>query len=120
DRDVEGAEAALDAFELGPAVVPAVVEADATDADAMAAVAADVVERWGTIDVLVCNAGGSGGWRAYASQITREELLGAYELNALTAVASAGAVIPHMRRRRAGKIVTVASLAGVSAYNDGW
>jgi len=119
ERDLDGAEADLQSV-LAVAPDSFVAVADASDEEAMQAVAEDAVNRWGRIDIAVCNAGGSGGWISYASELQREEVLGVYALNVLTATATVRAVVPHMRAQGQGKIVTVSSLAGVSAYNDGW
>ena len=84
---------------------------DVTDPDAIGRVVADVVERLGPIDVLVNNAGVAESapfgrtdpslWDRHL----RVNVTGPYLL--------ARAVLPGMRERRWGRIVNVASLAGL-------
>jgi 3-oxoacyl-[acyl-carrier protein] reductase len=97
-----------------------VAEVDVTDADAVSRLVDQTNHELGPIEIAVCNAGGAGGYRALASELGRDELLNTYELNVLSAVNVVRAVTPQMKRLRRGKLITVSSLAGVSAYNDGW
>ena len=85
--------------------------ADVTDADAMAALAGAVERRWGRIDGLVANAailGERGPLRA-ADVATWREVI---DVNLTGAFVSCRAVLPTMRRLRAGSIVLVSSGVG--------
>lgn len=97
------------------------IEADASDFAAMANVTAAMQERWGQIDVAVCNAGGgsadlSGG---AASQLTHASLDEVLRRNLHSTVATCAAVVPYMRARSTGAIVTISSQAGLVAQADG-
>ena len=89
------------------------VAADATDGPACrAAIAA--AERRGPIDILVANAGGaeSAPFAGSDEQIFRRML----DLNLMSVVHTAQAVIDGMVARGFGRIVAVASLAGLKGY----
>ena len=72
-----------------------------------------VLADHGCIDLLLNNAGA--GHRGTLEQLDDAELRGALELNFLGVARVTRAVIPGMRTRRAGRIVTVTSSNGVIA-----
>jgi len=80
-----------------------------------------VLDDHGAVDLLVNNAGA--GHRGTLEQLDDDELRGALELNFLGVARVTRAVIPGMRTRRSGRIVTVTSSNGVigmpfsDAYN---
>ncbi|MXV86220.1 MAG: SDR family oxidoreductase [Acidimicrobiales bacterium] len=80
---------------------------DVTDEQQVAAVFSDI----GAVDVLVNNAGVSGSNRL--GRTTLEEWNRSMSVNATGAFLCTRAVIDRMLERNAGKIVTVASIAGV-------
>jgi NAD(P)-dependent dehydrogenase (short-subunit alcohol dehydrogenase family) len=93
---------------------------DVTDPERIANVVAEVVRRFGRIDVLVNNAG-----RALIGafeETTDRELRDHMELQFFGPAALTRAVLPHMRRQSSGAIVQMSSVggrlsfAGVSAY----
>src|SRR5262245_57399744 len=90
-------------------------EADVGDADAILQVVRDVDERWGRIDVLVCNAGGGLYQRPRASEFDIDELYEVLRRNLLATIYTVLAVSPIMKRQRSGKIITVSSQAGSAA-----
>ena len=86
---------------------------DITDAEAANAVAAETVERFGAIDVLVNNAGYAelGFFETFTDAAVRRQ----FEVNVFGTMNVARAVAPHMRARRSGLIVTISSVSGVPA-----
>lgn len=87
------------------------VEADVTDMAAVEAMVAKVIEAFGKLDILVNNAG-----------ITRDRTLRKLEkddwdaviaVNLTGAYHCARAVIGHMRERRHGRIISMASVVGL-------
>ncbi len=72
-----------------------------------------VLADHGAVDLLVNNAGA--GHRGTLEQLDDDELRGAIELNYLGVARTTRAVIPGMRARRSGRIVTVTSSNGIIA-----
>mgnify|MGYP000253550818 FL=1 len=68
------------------------------------------LERFGQIDVLVNNVGGSRGNPSV--EAPDGDWLQVLDLNTMTAIRMSRAVIPHMKERRAGCIITIASIYG--------
>jgi 3-oxoacyl-[acyl-carrier protein] reductase len=92
-------------------------EFDIADRAAVFAMADDVVGAWGRIDVLVANAGGGRGKPAEttATLVPQDLLELVTAMNLFGTVHSCSAVAPAMKEQRSGKIVTVASYAGMVA-----
>jgi NAD(P)-dependent dehydrogenase (short-subunit alcohol dehydrogenase family) len=87
---------------------------DVTDTAAAERAVADVEARYGRIDVLVNNAGR--GHVGAAEETTDEELRSLFDLHVHGPVVLVRAVLPGMRRRRAGAIVQMSSFGGQVAY----
>ena len=79
--------------------------------DAKSAVTA-AVERFGGIDVLVNNAGNF--YAGFFEELPAEDFRAQVETNLFGPINVTRAVLPIMRRRRKGLIVTMSSLAGIS------
>ena len=82
---------------------------DVTDAPAVQRFVEQVAKRFGRIDVCVTNAGGPPA-KNFLS-LAADEWRKAVDLNFLSVVYLAKAVIPHMQRHRWGRIVTITSLS---------
>ncbi|HUF11762.1 MAG TPA: SDR family NAD(P)-dependent oxidoreductase [Longimicrobiales bacterium] len=95
-------EAAADAWAL---------QVDVTDAAALEAMIADADDRLGGIDILVNNAGGASS--APLHRTTLEEWHRLLELNATSAFVATRAALPGMLTRAHGRIVNIASVAGL-------
>ncbi len=93
-----------------------IVALDVTRPESLAGVVDDVVERHGTIDVLVNNAGRSAS--GPIETIGLDELRGVFDTNVVGAVALTQAVLPHMRAAGAGRIVFVSALGAI--VNTPW
>ncbi|GJD49630.1 Putative ketoacyl reductase [Methylobacterium crusticola] len=90
------------------------VAADVSDADALAAALAAAAQAGGPVEVLVNNAGGAETAPLGRSDVAQLRRMMALNLEpVLTAVR---AVVPAMRARGQGRIVTVASTAGLKGY----
>jgi 3-oxoacyl-[acyl-carrier protein] reductase len=81
---------------------------DVTDSARAQHFVEDVAKRFGRIDVCVTNAGGPPA-KNFLS-ISADEWRKAVELNFLSVVHLAKAVIPHMQRHRWGRIITITSV----------
>jgi NAD(P)-dependent dehydrogenase (short-subunit alcohol dehydrogenase family) len=79
--------------------------------DATAAVAA-AVERFGGIDVLVNNAGNF--YAGFFEELPAEDFRAQVETNLFGPVNVTRAVLPVMRDRRRGLVVTISSIAGIT------
>jgi 3-oxoacyl-[acyl-carrier protein] reductase len=105
DRATTAATAAQIAAATGAEVRPFV--ADLSNAESIADLVADVLRVFGTVHVLVNNAGGPppGGF----ATLTDEEWQRAFELTLMSAVRVTRAVLPAMRAQRWGRIINLAS-----------
>ena len=86
------------------------VVADATDPDALSALRDAAVERFGGIDILVNNAGTS--VRGHALEVPDEAWRADLDLKLMAHVRLARLVVPSMRSRGGGAVVSVLSIAG--------
>ena len=96
-------------------------EFDIGDRDAVFAMVDDVAKAWGSVDILVANAGGGRGSIAEttATTVAPELLELVTRMNLFGTVHSCSAVAPHMKARRWGRIVTIASIGGLNANVGG-
>lgn len=81
---------------------------DVTDAAAVGRFVATVAQKFGSVDICVTNAGGPPAKGFLSASL--EEWQRAVELNFLSTVYFARAVIPHMQRQRWGRIITLTSI----------
>ena len=107
-------------------------QVDLTDRSATERVVARIAHLMGGIDIAICNAGGGTSrfadeisdttpaagdvnTSATASDCPQETLTRVLDINLMTCMYTCMAVAPHMKRRGGGRIVTVASTAGLHA-----
>ncbi len=98
--------------ELGAETVA--VPADVSKREQVDHMVQTAVERFGHVDILVNNAGY--GYGATIEQTTEEEFQALWETNVLSVLFGMQAVLPIMRERGSGHIISVASAAGKIAY----
>lgn len=96
-------------------------EFDIGDRGAVFGMVEQVKKLWGRIDILVANAGGGRGqiMETTASLVPQDLLELVTRMNLYGTVHSCSAVAPHMKEQRAGKIVTVASMAALVTVSGG-
>jgi NAD(P)-dependent dehydrogenase (short-subunit alcohol dehydrogenase family) len=70
-----------------------------------------VLEKGGGIDVLINNAGV--GYMAVVEELSMEDFRQQFETNLFGVLRVTQAVLPHMRKRRSGRIVMMSSAAGL-------
>jgi len=111
DVDLEGARliAASINVQAGPQALA--VFLDVTHYGSVKAAVAEVLERTGRLDILVNNAGIAGRAVPLWEQ-TDEDWQRVMAINLTGVFHCCRAVIPHMRERRYGRIVNIASIAG--------
>jgi len=90
------------------------VIADVTDAKAVDGGVKQAVAARGPVDLLIANAGGAES--APFSRTTPDQFREMFELNVMGVVHATRAVLDGMRERRSGRIVAIASTAGLKGY----
>jgi 3-oxoacyl-[acyl-carrier protein] reductase len=83
--------------------------ADVTDRNQVKNLVQQVVGKWGTIDILVCNAGGPPA--GMAEDFGLDDYIHAVELNLLSTVNLCTHVTPFMKKRKWGRIVNMTSVS---------
>jgi NAD(P)-dependent dehydrogenase (short-subunit alcohol dehydrogenase family) len=97
------------------------IRLDVTDGERIDAVAADVLSRYGRVDVLVNNAGRT--QVGAFEETTDQELRDLFELHVFGPARLTRALLPQMRERGSGAVVNISSFggqlsfAGFSAYS---
>jgi NAD(P)-dependent dehydrogenase (short-subunit alcohol dehydrogenase family) len=95
----------------GPQEDLLVTKLDITSLKDAQAAAQAAVERFGRIDVLINNAGNL--YTGYFEEISPEQMHRQFETNVFGPMNVTRAVLPLMRKRRAGHIITISSTAGL-------
>jgi NAD(P)-dependent dehydrogenase (short-subunit alcohol dehydrogenase family) len=94
------------------------IRADVTSPDGVRVVAGAVLERYGSLDILVHNVGGSSAPAGGFSALTDEEWQRELDLNLLAAVRLDRALLPEMLKRKSGVVVHVSSIQRVLPLYD--
>jgi NAD(P)-dependent dehydrogenase (short-subunit alcohol dehydrogenase family) len=84
---------------------------DVTENDRISSAVAEIETNIGAIDVLVNNAGY--GHEGILEESSMDDLRRQFEVNVFGAVAMMQAVLPYMRKRRAGRILNITSMGGM-------
>jgi 3-oxoacyl-[acyl-carrier protein] reductase len=85
------------------------IPADVTKKDDVTALVDRAIKTFGHIDILVANAGGPP--RGYFEDMTDEQWQGAFDVSLLSAVRLVRGVLPSMKARRWGRILTIQSVS---------
>lgn len=88
------------------------VASDVTEAEGAKRPVEEAVRRFGTIHILVNNAGGVGRFGSF-DDLTDDEWMGAFNLNVLSAVRATRAALPPMQKQKWGRIINISSESGV-------
>jgi 3-oxoacyl-[acyl-carrier protein] reductase len=118
----EAGEAPTDVIpQLESAGVPAVgIEVDVADRAAVEAMTKRVVDRFGSVDVLVCNAGSMGELEHSSATMASASSLGSIlETNLLGTINCCQAAAAHLKAGGWGKVVNVSSLAALRPQSGG-
>ena len=91
----------------------AVLRLDVTDKGSIETAVEDTLDRFGSIDVLVNNAGYGG--HALLEQSSDRMIRAMYETNVFGVMNVTRAVLPIMREQKGGRIINVTSMAGLMA-----
>ncbi|MBA7664293.1 3-oxoacyl-[acyl-carrier-protein] reductase FabG [subsurface metagenome] len=120
------------------------LELDLSDRTATEKAIAEIVEKMGRINIVICNAGGATfkfadevkpgdtgpGRKGEAgigdinttgtpSDCPQDMMMRVFNINLMTCIYTCMAVAPYMKKQKSGKIVTVSSQAGISARGGG-
>ena len=80
-----------------------------------------LIEKWGTIHILVNNVGGGGRWGTERIEETSEDVwVDVFNKNAMAAVRFTRMAIPFMRRQKWGRVVTISSMYGKEGGGRPW
>ena len=91
------------------------IQLDVTDGASVDAAVGAVISQWGSLDIIVNNAGVA----AAPSRQPDDDWDVTYEINVRGVVRCCDSVLPHMRERGYGKIVNIASMAGHGGRRSG-
>ncbi len=81
----------------------------------------DVIDKWGTIHILINNVGGGGRWGSEIVEETKEEVWKeVYDKNVLAAIRFTNLAIPFMRKQRWGRVITITSIFGREGGGRPW
>jgi len=110
DRSLDAAEDAAQAVrKAGGTALP--LQADVSDASAMAAAVAQATRKYGGIDVYIANAGI--GKMGGVAETDPTDLHHIHRVNVQSLLIGSKLIIPAMLKRGGGSIVTVSSIAGI-------
>jgi NAD(P)-dependent dehydrogenase (short-subunit alcohol dehydrogenase family) len=91
-----------------------VLELDVTDENSILAFQTRVLDEFGSVDVLINNAGYAGA--GFVEEISMEEYRNQFETNVFGVMAVTKAFLPVMRKQKQGCIINVSSISGKVAF----
>jgi NAD(P)-dependent dehydrogenase (short-subunit alcohol dehydrogenase family) len=100
-----------DAAKVAPLDGVTFLDLDVTRDESVSALVAQVIERFGRIDVLVNNAGLGMSGAAEESSIGQTQAV--FDTNLFGTIRMTNTVLPHMRGQRAGRVINVSSVLGL-------
>ncbi|WP_163847785.1 SDR family oxidoreductase [Pseudooceanicola aestuarii] len=101
----------LDTAALAAGVTVNVLQLDVQDAASVGAAVDQIIAAQGRIDVLINNAGM--GFARSLEQAEEEDIQRIMDINFMGVVRCTKAVLPHMRRARAGHVINISSVGGL-------
>lgn len=111
--DISGSDArkvAREITEKGGEAFP--IEADATNEEKVNDLVAEVIGKFGTIDILVNNVGGGSGGPVPVVKTSTESWDKTIEITLKSTFLFSRAVAPEMIKKRAGRIINISSISG--------
>ncbi|HAL46761.1 MAG: SDR family oxidoreductase [SAR202 cluster bacterium] len=95
------------------------IEVDVTNASAVDRMVARALELYGSVDILVNDAGGSGNQGIQdITDVTEEQWDATVDVNLKSAFLCAKAIVPHMRERGYGRIVNLSSFSAKGNFGE--
>ncbi len=97
------------------------IQADVIIEDDIKKVMKEVIDKWGTIHILINNVGGGGRWGKEIVEETEERVWEeVYNKNVTAAIRFTNLCIPYMRRQKWGRVVTITSIFGREGGGRPW
>lgn len=97
------------------------IQADVTVEADIKKVMRQIIDKWGTIHILINNVGGGGRWGGEIIEDTEEKVWQeVYEKNVLSTIRFTKLAIPYMRKQKWGRIVAITSIFGREAGGRPW
>lgn len=97
------------------------IEADVLKLSDIKRVMKTVISAWGTIHILINNAGGGGRWGTSSFEKTAENVwMDVYNKNTMAAVRFIRLALPCMRKQKWGRIITITSILGREGGGRPW
>ena len=98
------------------------IEADVTDKNQVMEMIRETVETFGSIDILINNAGGLAGEpvNSYASRVPEADLRATIDRNLIGTIFCCQEATVHMKERKWGRIVNTSSQGGMQAQSEGF
>lgn len=88
------------------------IQADATSRADNERVVSETIAKFGRIDILVNNVGGSGGGMKPFAEVSEADLLHDFQFNVVSAFMLTQLCAPHLHKSGAGSVVNISSRAG--------
>ena len=92
------------------------IEYDVTQTDKASAVITDIVDRYGSIDILINNAGVH--CKKPIASVSMEDLKRVLDVHLLGAYALTQAAIPYMKEQKSGSIIFISSMSAIIGLTD--
>ncbi len=86
------------------------VQADLTKANERSKIITQTIQHYGTVDILINNAGGSSG--STVEETALDQFQAAFDLNYFSAVHLSQLILPHLKQKKAGSIINISSIFG--------
>lgn len=97
------------------------IQADVTVEADIKRVMKSIIDKWGTIHILINNVGGGGRWGSDIVEETDEKVwLDVYNKNVMAAIRFTNLAIPYMRKQRWGRVVAITSIFGREGGGRPW
>jgi 3-oxoacyl-[acyl-carrier protein] reductase len=97
------------------------IQADVLVPEDIDRVVEKVIGEWGYIDILINNAGGGGRWGSDDILETPEKVwTEVYDKNVFAAVRFTVKILPYMKQRNWGRVITISSIHGKQAGGRPW
>ena len=94
-----------------------VIPTDVSDEESVKQLIQRILEHYGTIDVLVNNAGV--GYFARADEFTVDDYDNIFDVNVKGVFLATKYTVPHMISKKSGQIINIASVAGKNGFKSG-